>query len=80
MPHRCETGRFRTVPLHVGLGAALGAAAYLLIVALDVGSIGGLLATEAEQNHLRLTMLGIFASTGAVGSGLTAFLMLAMES
>ncbi len=80
MQHRRDINRFRTVPLHIGLGAVLGAATYLLIIALNVGPIGGMLAVEAQQNQVFLVMLGVFASNGAVGSGLTAFYFLATDS
>ncbi len=79
MPDRRDADRFRTVPLHVVLGALLGAATYLLIIAFDIGFLGGLLAAEAEQTQLFLVMLGIFAGHGAVGSGLTAFYLLAAQ-
>jgi hypothetical protein len=78
MPDSRETSRFRTVPLHAALGAVLGAATYLLIVALDAGTIGGMLAAEAEQTQIFFVMLGVFSSNGAVGSGLTAFYFLAV--
>ncbi|POR46981.1 hypothetical protein [Bosea psychrotolerans] len=80
MPDRRDADRFRTVPLHVALGALLGAATYLVIVAVEIGFMGGMLAVEAAQTQLWLVMLGVFASNGAVGSGLTAFYFLAMES
>ncbi len=79
MHHRHEASRFRTVPLHVGLGAALGAAAFLLIVGLDLGPIGTMLAAEAEKTEVFLAMLGVFSGHGAVGSGLTAFYFLATD-
>ncbi|MDP3407625.1 hypothetical protein [Bosea sp. (in: a-proteobacteria)] len=79
MPDRRDADRFRTVPIHVVLGALLGAATYLLIIAFDIGFLGGLLAAEAEQTQLFLVMLGIFAGHGAVGSGLTAFYLLAAQ-
>ncbi|CAN7449131.1 hypothetical protein LJR009_003831 [Bosea sp. LjRoot9] len=80
MPDRRDADRFRTVPLHVALGALLGAATYLIMIAFDIGFMGGMLAGEAEQTQLFLVMLGVFASNGAVGSGLTAFYFLATES
>lgn len=79
MPDRRDVDRFRTVPLHVALGALLGAATYLLIVAFDIGFVGGMLGAEAEQMQLFLVMLGVFAGYGAVGSGLTAFYFLATQ-
>lgn len=75
MPDRRDADRFRTVPLHV----VLGAATYLLIIAFDIGFVGGMLAAEAEQTQFFLVMLGIFAGHGAVGSGLTAFYILATQ-
>jgi hypothetical protein len=80
VPDRRDADRFRTVPLHVALGALLGAATYLIIIAFDIGFMGSILAGEAEQTQLFLVMLGVFASNGAVGSGLTAFYVLATES
>ena len=79
MPNRRDADRFRTVPLYVALGALLGAVIYLLIIAFDIGFLGGLLSVEAEQTQLFLVMLGIFAGDGAVGSGLTAFHFLATQ-
>ncbi|KPF62612.1 hypothetical protein IP69_20270 [Bosea sp. AAP35] len=79
MPDRRDADRFRTVPLHVALGALLGAATYLIIVAFDIGFVGSMLAAEAEQTQLFLVMLGIFVGNGAVGSGLTAFYLLATQ-
>lgn len=80
MRDRRDINPFRTVPLHVVLGAVLGAATYLLIIALNVGSIGNMLAVEAERTQVFLVMLGVFCSNGAVGSGLTAFYFLATDS
>lgn len=80
MRDRRDINRFLTVPLHVALGAVLGAATYLLITALNVGPIASMLAAEAERTQVFLAMLGVFASNGAVGSGLTAFYFLAMDS
>lgn len=79
MPDRRECRRFRTVPLHVLLGAVLGAAAFLLIVGLDLGPIGAMLAAETENGEVFLAMLGVFSGHGAVGSGLTAFYFLATD-
>ena len=79
MPNRRNISRFRTVPLHVMLGALLGGATYLLIIALNAGPIGSMLAVEAEKTQTFLVMLGVFAGNGAVGSGLTAFYLLATE-
>lgn len=79
MPDSRDADRFRTVPLHVALGAVLGAATYLLIIAFDIGFVGGMLGAEAEQTQLFLVMLGVFAGNGAVCSGLTAFYFLATQ-
>lgn len=79
MADRRASSRFRTVPLHVLLGAILGAAAFLVIVGLDLGPIGVMLAAEAGDTELFLAMLGVFSGHGAVGSGLTAFYFLASD-
>lgn len=79
MPGVRESSRFRTVPLHVALGAGLGAAAFLIMVGLDLGPIGAMLAAEAGRGEAFLAMLGVFSSHGAVGCGLTAFYFLAVD-
>jgi len=79
MPEHRERSRFRTVPVHVGLGAVLGAAAFLLIAGLDLGRIGAMLAVEPGETELFLALLGVFSGHGAVGSGLTAFYFLAVD-
>ncbi|HEY5796268.1 MAG TPA: hypothetical protein VIU82_14765 [Bosea sp. (in: a-proteobacteria)] len=57
----------------------MGAATYLLIVGFDIGVVGSMLGAEAEQTQLFSVMLGVFAGNGAVGSGLTAFYLLATQ-
>ncbi len=72
------TPPFHALVAHGALGAALGLSTLVLLILTDARGFGDLIVSGVHPRETLLVLAFVFSTMFAVGSGLTAFLLLAV--